>query len=992
MQNLFSYFLPLFLSSVSFLCFFPLLSFFFFSSSSFLLFFFFFFLFFLSSVSQHRACPTCRTSIEDDGVRNFLAESLSIRLRKAGKHLDENNGSENEDEASLLREHKSEMERALKELEKNKRDLSFALRESSDELRKTFESEWQRMVDDHERVMKTMMEKLCVVIERREKLVESIETETETRLAAVRLQYGVPEDKDEELSFATSFEEWSEEGGVTSGMMLAEGFKKGGGVMAEMATMRRSPLGRLWMMMVVVMVVMMVMVVVVVQQASALASLSERGGGGDAGGGLEDDVAPSAMWRMEGTTPSSSLDSWVGVNGGGSGSGNGSGSGSGNGSGSGSGNGRGSGHGRGSGGSGSSGDNDSGSGSGSGSSSGSSSGDSDSDSDSNSASSGTTFTPAPSSTSSRTAAVLAPSPESKLSFSDPSEFSGVITLDGISEDDINDDFRNALIESLAFEMGIDPADIELLPDDEGGRRLDRRRNRKRKEHRRRLLSISKSFRFRVKTKTSAAALSLKNKYVASVQSNKFDDTLKQALNNNTSNTFSAPSFSARVGAANDGLSNSFQNDLQNEQQNEQQNEHLHLHLPVLLSATPNLLVVSVNNSVVSLSVNASSLQKKIQSACAPGTSMQRILDDGSVVCTSHLTLFQELQASIDALRENFLNINNSSSSRRVGSGSSSGVGDASRSTGMQLAPAPSSALITSLSDGSASTHPASSSTPSPSSSATLKLLTPSGSTASSISSSSSSSTSSFTSSATALDPIVWSTLQTSVNHTMLLFSELESSVSMLTSSTLKDKVKHEAATMALRTKTYHNMSLIKSQFVHLITSLEQTTQHNSSQTRDSIALLSERTRILEEDVAAHVRTNTSMMLVGHGQRLTKVEIGMAEKASDEEFKITQNVVNEMKVNLTRLSERHSLILMNGAGDTRSKNDVQLLNQTMQQQASVSESRLDTQEFLMEQVSTSLTNVSSRLTSIETSVQIRAVKTVVDHSISVLSSGVAMLRK
>ena len=44
------------------------------------------------TVSQYRSCPTCRISIEGDGVRNMLAEDLAARLRKAGK------GGEDEDE------------------------------------------------------------------------------------------------------------------------------------------------------------------------------------------------------------------------------------------------------------------------------------------------------------------------------------------------------------------------------------------------------------------------------------------------------------------------------------------------------------------------------------------------------------------------------------------------------------------------------------------------------------------------------------------------------------------------------------------------------------------------------------------------------------------------------------------------------------------------------------------------------------------------------
>ena len=200
---------------------------------------------------------------------------------------------------------------------------------------------------------------------------------------------------------------------------------------------------------------------------------------------------------------------------------------------------------------------------------------------------------------------------------------------------------------------------------------------------------------------------------------------------------------------------------------------------------------------------------------------------------------------------------------------------------------------------------------------------------------------------------------------------------MLASSTSEDKLDQEAETAALQIKTFQNMSVLKSQFINLISTLQQSAWHNSSKTRDSIALLSAQTLALKEDVI-HVRNNQSLVLAAHVQRLEQLEIGMALKASDVDYKTLRNIVNESR----------SLMV---TGDTPS-NAVQLLNHTMQQHVSVTESRLDAQESTMGEVSSSISEVSSKLISLETDIQVRAVKVVVDQSISGLLSSVSSLRK
>jgi hypothetical protein len=208
---------------------------------------------------------------------------------------------------------------------------------------------------------------------------------------------------------------------------------------------------------------------------------------------------------------------------------------------------------------------------------------------------------------------------------------------------------------------------------------------------------------------------------------------------------------------------------------------------------------------------------------------------------------------------------------------------------------------------------------------------------------------------------------------------------MLASSTSSTKRKQEDVMVALQLETRHNMSMLKSQFNVLLTSLRQSTLQNSSQTRNSIALLSERTLALEGDMT-HVRANQSMVLVGHAQRLEQIESGMALKASDLDLLTTRTIVNEIKLNLTKMN---SLLIF---GHASPSNAVQLLNQTLQQHLSASESRLDAHGSMLDQVSSSLSLVSSRLTSVATDVQNRAVKTEMDQTISGLSAAVTTLRE
>ena len=210
---------------------------------------------------------------------------------------------------------------------------------------------------------------------------------------------------------------------------------------------------------------------------------------------------------------------------------------------------------------------------------------------------------------------------------------------------------------------------------------------------------------------------------------------------------------------------------------------------------------------------------------------------------------------------------------------------------------------------------------------------------------------------------------------------------MLASSTSEDKLDQEAGTAALQIKTFQNMSVLKSQFINLISTLQQSAWHNSSEIRDSIKLLSAQTLALKEDVI-HVRNNQSLVLAAHVQRLEQLEIGMALKAPDVDYKTLRNIVNMIELNVTRMSESRSLMV---TGDTPS-NAVQLLNHTMQQHVSVTESRLDAQESTMGEVSSSILEVSSKLISLETDIQVRAVKVVVDQSISGLLSSVSSLRK
>ena len=303
-------------------------------------------------------------------------------------------------------------------------------------------------------------------------------------------------------------------------------------------------------------------------------------------------------------------------------------------------------------------------GSGSSNSDGDSNNDSSNDDDSTSTTS-TSISPSPS--------IISPIVNTEAAAS--GEFTGQVTLNGIDGSETDAAFRQALIESLALELGVDPSDIELIPENEnegnnnGGNDGGRRR-------RRRLSSSgSTTFRFRVKTRDVSSALALELKYAEDSATTTLTNTLATVLNN-TNTTVVTSSFSTSLGSSNDGLTKMF-NTMQAplKQSGCVVGEHLvriYQNGTVLckpdtsiVTSSPNIINVVRDINTYSIDVNLSHLQTKIISSCPQGTSIRKINQDGSVVCTNHLPLFQLLQSSIDKLNMTLLSINTSSGDKIV---------------------------------------------------------------------------------------------------------------------------------------------------------------------------------------------------------------------------------------------------------------------------------------------------------------------------------------
>ena len=145
-------------------------------------------------VAANSTCPTCRVLIQANqdgvsyGVRNLLAESLTEKLRKAGKGSHHEGVSE-ETEEELLAMAKNEQLKDLRDLELSKRELSSDMRKQAAQIRRDFEEEWEQRSRTFQNQLQIEGEKLEILIKTHEKNLENIEEDMRQKVAALEAEF-----------------------------------------------------------------------------------------------------------------------------------------------------------------------------------------------------------------------------------------------------------------------------------------------------------------------------------------------------------------------------------------------------------------------------------------------------------------------------------------------------------------------------------------------------------------------------------------------------------------------------------------------------------------------------------------------------------------------------------------------------------------------------------------------------------------------------------